>query len=79
MRSLGSALGVAAFGAVIFAFGLAEPSATARTDPALAMTAFRVAFGLMAVSIAVSFLFFAAMEERPLRGPAAKAPEPDII
>ena len=79
VRNLGSALGVAVFGAVIFAFGLVEPSATSKTDPALAMTAFRVAFGLMAAAIAVSFLFFAAMEERPLRGPAARAPEPEII
>ncbi len=79
VRSLGSALGVAVFGAVIFSYGLAEPGAGAKTDPALAMTAFRVAFGLMAAAIAASFLFFAAMEERPLRGPAAKAPEPEII
>jgi EmrB/QacA subfamily drug resistance transporter len=79
VRNLGSALGVAVFGAVIFAFGLSESSATSRTDPVLAMTAFRVAFGLMAAAIAVSFAFFAAMEERPLRGPAARAPEPEIV
>jgi EmrB/QacA subfamily drug resistance transporter len=79
VRSLGSALGVAVFGAVIFGYGLAEPGAGAKTDPVLAMTAFRVAFALMAAAIAVSFLFFAAMEERPLRGPTAKAPEPEII
>lgn len=79
VRSLGSALGVAVFGAVIFAYGLAEPGAGVKTDPVLAMTAFRVTFGLMAGAIAISFLFFAAMEERPLRGPAAKAPEPEIL
>ena len=79
VRSLGSALGVAVFGAVIFAYGLGEPGAGALPDPVSALTAFRVAFGLMAAAIAISFLFFAAMEERPLRGPAAKTPEPEII
>jgi EmrB/QacA subfamily drug resistance transporter len=79
VRSLGSALGVAVFGAVIFAYGLGEPGRGVRPDPVLALTAFRVAFGLMAAAIAVSFLFFLAMEERPLRGPAALAPEPEIV
>jgi predicted MFS family arabinose efflux permease len=79
VRSLGSALGVAVFGAVIFAYGLVEPGAGGQPDPAVALTAFRVAFGLMAAAIAVSFAFFAAMEERPLRGPAAHAPEPETI
>ena len=78
VRSLGSALGVAVFGAVIFAFGLGEPGGATSADPALALTAFRVAFGLMAAAIGLSFLCFAAMEERPLRGPAARAPEPEI-
>ena len=79
VRSLGSALGVAVFGAVIFAYGLGEPGAGAKPDPTLALTAFRVAFALMSAAIVLSFLFFLAMEERPLRGPAAVAPEPEII
>jgi len=79
VRSLGSALGVAVFGAVIFAYGLGEPGAGVKPDPIEALTAFRVAFGLMAAAIALSFAFFAAMEERPLRGPAAKAAEPEIV
>ena len=71
VRSLGSALGVAVFGAVVFAFGLGEPSAVAQADPANAAAAFQAAFALMALATAGSLLFYAGMEERPLRGPAA--------
>jgi EmrB/QacA subfamily drug resistance transporter len=73
VRSLGSALGVAIFGAVIFAYGLDEKNVAAGTDPAAAALAFRAAFGLMAVATAICLAFFVAMEERPLRGPVKDA------
>ncbi|MDE3174829.1 MAG: MFS transporter [Pseudomonadota bacterium] len=76
VRSLGSALGVAIFGAVVFAFGLGAPGMVAEADPAAAATAFQFAFGLMALATAGALLFYAGMEERPLRGPAPAAPEP---
>jgi EmrB/QacA subfamily drug resistance transporter len=80
VRSLGSALGVAIFGAVIFAYGLSEPGAGAHADVATAAHAFRIAFAFMALSNAICFAFFVAMEERPLRGPAAAAPpEPELL
>jgi EmrB/QacA subfamily drug resistance transporter len=80
VRSLGAALGVAVFGAVIFAYGLAEPGAGFQADPATAAAAFRVAFALMALSTLVCLVFFVGMEERPLRGPAATAtPEPELM
>ena len=79
VRSLGSALGVAVFGAVIFAYGLGEKSVGAGADPAAAAAAFRAAFALMAVATAACLAFFAVMEERPLRGPvAATAAEPVV-
>jgi len=79
VRNLGSALGVAVFGAVIFAYGLGEPGADMHADAVTAATAFRVAFALMAVSTLVCLVFFAAMEETPLRGPVAAAPEPELM
>ena len=74
VRSLGSALGVAVFGAVIFAYGVGEPGAGTGADAATAAAAFRIAFGGMAVSMAVCFGFFVAMEEKPLRGGIKAAP-----
>ena len=80
VRSLGSALGVAAFGAVIFAYGLGEPGADMHSDAATAATAFEVAFALMAILTFACLAFFVAMEEAPLRGPIASAPpEPELI
>ncbi len=79
VRSLGSALGVAVFGAVIFAYGLAEPAKGASSDPVVALSAFRAAFALMGLSTAVCLAFFVAMEERPLRGPVTTAPEPELL
>jgi hypothetical protein len=73
VRSLGSALGVAVFGSVIFAYGLGDRGAATGADPAAAAAAFRAAFGMMAVLTAVCLGFFAAMEERPLRGPVKEA------
>ncbi len=78
VRSLGSALGVAVFGAVIFAYGIGEPGADMHADAATAATAFRVAFALMAVLTFACLAFFVAMEEVPLRGPALAA-EPELI
>jgi len=79
VRSLGSALGVAVFGAVIFAFGAAETGAGVAVDPAAALFAFRAAFALMALATGVSLAFFVLMEERPLRGPIPAVAEPDLI
>lgn len=80
LRTLGSALGVAAFGAIIFAFGVVADapgkSALAAVDPVQAGRAFRAAFAVMTMATLVAMAFFAAMEERPLRGPA-RAPEPE--
>jgi EmrB/QacA subfamily drug resistance transporter len=74
VRALGSALGVAVFGAVIFAYGVpADNAAAAAADPQVARAAFRAAFGLMSGGLALCLAFFIAMEEVPLRGPAKKA------
>lgn len=80
VRSLGSALGVAIFGAVIFAYGLGEPGAGTGADVATSAAAFRTAFALMAGCMAVCFGFFVAMEERPLRGEIkAAAAEAELV
>jgi len=84
LRSLGSAVGVAVFGAIIFAFGLAhvgESSQAAALSPeahAVAEHAFGAAFAMMTLAVVIALAFFAAMEERPLRGPgpAPTTPEP---
>ena len=73
VRSLGSALGVAVFGAVIFAYGLGQGSVTGGADAVAGAQAFRAAFGLMAAATVVCLAFFVSMEERPLRGPAKEA------
>ena len=75
LRSLGSALGVAVIGAVVFAFGLAEPGAGIKADPGVAASAFRAAFAVMTLANLASLACFAAMEERPLRGPIEVAVE----
>lgn len=68
MRTLGSAMGVAVFGAVIFAYGLL-PDAGAATSGGVVSEAFRAGFAVTAVAMLASLGFFAAMEERTLRGP----------
>ena len=67
LRTFGSALGVAAFGAIIFAFGLVaveggghRPAIGVRADlAALAGDAFRAAFAAMALAAAIALGFFA--------------------
>jgi EmrB/QacA subfamily drug resistance transporter len=71
LRSLGSAIGVAVIGAVVFAFGLGAPGAKA--DPVEAAQAFRAAFALMTLASLISLACFVAMEELVLRGPAKAA------
>ena len=68
MRTLGSAMGVAIFGAVIFAFGLVPETGEA-TSGAIVGEAFRAGFAVTAVAMLAALAFFTAMEERVLRGP----------
>jgi EmrB/QacA subfamily drug resistance transporter len=84
LRTFGSALGVAAFGAIIFAFGLVAvegggpPAVGVSPDlEALAGCAFRAAFAAMALAATIALGFFALMEERPLRGPAKTPVAPE--
>jgi EmrB/QacA subfamily drug resistance transporter len=84
VRTFGSALGVAAFGAIIFAFGLvANEGGGLRAGrvnadlEALAGGAFRAAFAAMALAATIALGFFALMEERPLRGPAKTPVAPE--
>ena len=84
LRNFGSALGVAAFGAIIFAFGLVAnegggpPAGRVSADfEALAAGAFRAAFAAMALAATIALAFFALMEERPLRGPSKSAVAPE--
>lgn len=80
-RSLGSALVVALFGAIVLG-GIGGAAGTsvemlARTasEPALAY-AFRFVFLAGALVMGFGLAFLIAMEEKPLRGPAAKEPPP---
>jgi MFS family permease len=77
LRTLGSAIGVAVFGAVIAAHGVVAREGAAPVSAALsadrAGEAFRVAFLGMAIASAIALAFFAFMEERPLRGPGTRA------
>ncbi|MDN5927366.1 MAG: MFS transporter [Hyphomicrobiales bacterium] len=75
MRSLGGAIGVAAFGAIALGYGLPlgrEGAATAAAAAA-SPTAFGIIFLGGAGCIFVSFLFFALMPEKPLQGAAEPA------
>jgi MFS family permease len=75
MRSLGGAIGVAAFGAIALGYGLPlgrESMDTAAT--AASPAAFGVIFLAGAGSIFVSFLLFVMMPEKPLEGAAEPAP-----
>jgi EmrB/QacA subfamily drug resistance transporter len=81
LRSLGGAIGVAALGAVVLAYGVVSDSGLAQAgsvfDPALAHRAgeaFVYVFALQAAALAVSLLFLFLMDELPLRGPAQKTP-----
>jgi hypothetical protein len=76
MRSLGGAMGVAAFGAIALGYGLPlgrEGMGTA-VSAAVSPTAFGVIFLAGAGCIVVSFLFFVMMPEKPLQGAAEPAP-----
>jgi len=75
LRTFGSALGVALMGAVIIGFGVVTDAGLPQTgavfDPDAARQAahaFSVMFALQGAALAISFVFFLMMEERPLRG-----------
>jgi MFS family permease len=75
MRSLGGAMGVAAFGAIALGYGLPlgrEGMGTA-VGAAVSPAAFGVIFLAGAGCIFVSFLFFVMMPEKPLQGAAEPA------
>ena len=76
LRSLGGAIGVAALGAVVLAYGLVSDSGLAHAgaafDPDLARRAgeaFVAVFALQSAALVASLAFLVLMEERPLRGP----------
>jgi EmrB/QacA subfamily drug resistance transporter len=78
-RSLGSAVAVAAFGAIVLG-GIAAPGGSLETLRHDALPpgadlgqAFRHLFGAAALGLAVSLAWLAAMEERPLRGSGERA------
>ncbi len=81
-RSLGAALVVALFGAIVLggigASGGISVEALARTasEPALAY-AFRFVFLAAMLVLCFGLAFLIAMEEKPLRGPAKTPPGPD--
>ena len=77
LRSLGAAIGVAAIGAIVLAFGVVSDvglaHAGASVDPDLARRAgqaFVAVFAVQGVALALSLVFLCLMAERPLRGPA---------
>jgi EmrB/QacA subfamily drug resistance transporter len=81
LRSLGGAIGVAAFGAVVLAHGVVTDAGLSQAgavfDPDLARRAgeaFVGVFALQGAALAVSLVFLLLMEERPLRGPAHHKP-----
>ena len=81
LRSLGGAIGVAALGAVVLAYGIVTDADLSHTgalfDPELARRAgeaFAGVFALQTVALVLSLVFLVMMEERPLRGPATHKP-----
>ena len=76
MRSLGGAMGVAAFGAIALGYGL--PLGREGTGTAMAGIGSPTAFGVMFLSgaacVFVSFLIFVLMPEKPLQGRAERMP-----
>jgi MFS family permease len=76
MRSLGGAIGVAAFGAIALGYGLPLGREGAATSGAV--TASPAAFGVIflagAACVFVSFLFFCLMPEKPLQGAVETPP-----
>jgi MFS family permease len=80
LRSLGGAIGVAALGAVVLAYGVVSDAGLAQAgavfDPELARRAgeaFVGVFALQGAALVLSLIFLVMMEERPLRGPSHKA------
>jgi MFS family permease len=76
MRSLGGAMGVAAFGAIALGYGLplGREGMSQAGAGAVSPFAFAVIFLSAAVAIFVSFLIFLMMPEKPLQGAAEPAP-----
>jgi len=79
LRSLGGAIGVAALGSVLLAYGVVGNAGFSAAgplfDPELAKragAAFIGVFALQGAAFAASFLCLAMMEERPLLGPAQR-------
>ncbi len=77
LRSLGGALGVAAFGAVVLAYGVVSDSGLAHAGAAFdadiarrAGAAFVDVFALQGAALTVSLVFLGLMQELPLKGPA---------
>jgi EmrB/QacA subfamily drug resistance transporter len=80
LRSLGGAIGVAAMGAVVLAYGIVSDAGLAHAgttfDPDLARRAgeaFVAVFALQGAALAASLVFLVMMHELPLKGPAAHA------
>ena len=86
LRSLGGAIGVAALGAVVLAYGIVSDSGLSHAGGAFnpeiarrAGAAFVDVFALQGAALLASLIFLAIMEERPLRGPASqKAPATEV-
>lgn len=81
LRALGSAVGVAALGAILLAYRViaadsAVPAVAGGEFAARAAQAFSFVFLAQALAVAASLLCLLRMEERPLRGPAATPIEP---
>jgi EmrB/QacA subfamily drug resistance transporter len=78
MRSLGGAMGVAAFGAIALGYGLPlGREGTAAVTAAMPPTPFIIIFHAAAASVFVAFLFLIRMPEHPLKG-AERASPPGI-
>jgi MFS family permease len=79
MRSLGGAMGVAAFGAIALGYGLplGREGMSGAVTAAISPSAFAVIFLSGAGCAFVSFLFLVLMPEKPLQGRAEAAPMPE--
>lgn len=78
MRTLGSATGVAIFGAIIVAFGVVASATPGHgASVALSNQAFQTVFAIMALCMVASLGFFVYMEELPLKGPAGAPASPE--
>jgi len=77
LRSFGGAIGVAALGAIIVAFGVVSPESVvvSGAGAAEAGEAFRWLFAAQALALAVCLACFVRMAELPLRGPSEMSGE----